>query len=478
MPSTPGLVQAQSVPARPVSTRLVLLGLVLVGPALGGCNRGTARVGGAGGDVAAREPAPLRVRVASPRRQTLDWLLEQPGTVTPFEVTPLVAKLPGYVESIAVDPSAPKVTGPNEAVIDIGSEVSAGQVLATIAIPELDRELAEKDAALTRARALLTQSERELAVAEAQVAAARAAVKEARAGVSRASADVDRWKAELDQVSLQIAGGTADLQTRTVVTKNWEAAKAARDEAEARVGTAEALVVERAARRDRAQADVDAARAGVALAQAERDRMAALCGYKQIVAPYDGVVTTRNVHTRSFVGPEKEPLFVVARVSPLRVFAEVPENAAGQVQPGTPAVVRVPALGDREYQAPVARTTRVVSPHSRTLRVEIDLPNTDRALAPGNYCLVRFRMSTPDALVLPGTCILAADETHYAFLVESGRVVKYQVRLGRVEPAGVQVHSRRRAALATGEWEPFTGAEQVVDGNLGSLSEGLAVVVE
>ncbi|MGA3189425.1 MAG: hypothetical protein ABSF22_20160, partial [Bryobacteraceae bacterium] len=141
-------------------------------------------------------------------------------------------------------------------VIDIGSEVESGQLLATLDIPELEAELAEKKALFIRAKVEKAQAEKELIVAESQVTTATSMVTEADAGVFRADTDVVRWKAELDQVNTQISGGVGDTQTRNVVTKSWDAAKAAKMEAEAKVATAKALVLERKARKERAAADV------------------------------------------------------------------------------------------------------------------------------------------------------------------------------------------------------------------------------
>jgi multidrug efflux pump subunit AcrA (membrane-fusion protein) len=145
---------------------------------------------------------------------------------------------------------------------------------------------------------------------------------------------------------------------------------------------------------------------------------------------------------------------------------------------GTAAAVRVPALGGREYAATVTRTTGVVDPATRALRVEVDLENKDGALKPGLYATIRINAEATDATVIPATCVLPADETHYAFLVEDGKAVKYRVQLGRTDPGTVQVLGRRKATATAGSWEPFTGSEQVITGNLGALTDGTEVKVE
>jgi RND family efflux transporter MFP subunit len=374
--------------------------------------------------------------------------------------------------------------GGQPALIDIGSEVEAGQLLATMYIPELEAELLEKQSLLARAKVEKAQAEKELLVAESQVATATAMVAEAEAGVFRAETDVVRWKAELDQVNTQISGGVGDTQTRNVVTKSWDAAKAAKLESEARVATSKTLVLERKAKRERASADVDTAQAKIDVASAEVERVKALESYTRVTSPFAGVVTDRSrfVNTGLFTQPtannQNPVLFTVARLDILRVFVDIPEDAADKADPGSPVVVRVPQLGGREYSLTVTRNARVLNPNSRTLRIEIDIDNADRALKPGHYVVVKLFASSANSFLIPTGCILAADETHYAFLVEGGKAVKYRVQLGHSEVGKVEVYGKRKASSTTGAWEKFTGQERVVNGNLGALAEGIAVEVE
>jgi RND family efflux transporter MFP subunit len=446
-----------------------------------GCNRSAPPA--QGGKAAA---GPAVVKVARPAQKPLRWVVEQPASVQPLESVPIVAKVPGYLKSIAPDAAAVKagvkLPGAQERLIDIGSTVEAGQLLATLSVPELTAEVAEKAAGVEKAKAEHRQAEKQREVVAAQVKAAEELVKESEAGVARADADLNRWKAELDQVTAQITGGVADTQTRIVITKNWESAKAAKAEAAAKVGTAKAGVAERLAGVEKAKADAEAAAERVKVAEAELARVKALEAYTRVVAPFPGVVTARNVHPGHFLQPAAGSggtvLFTVVRADVVRVFADVPEVSAAQARVGAAATVRVPSLGGREFAASVTRTAGVVDPATRTLRVEIDLENKDGALQPGVFATVRINAEAADATVLPSGCILAADETHYAFLVENGKAVKYRVQLGRSEPGSVQVLGRRKASATAGPWEPFTGTEQVVVGNLGALADGTDVKAE
>jgi hypothetical protein len=106
------------------------------------------------------ETGPPVVKVVSAKKTPLHWSIDQPGTVQPYEVTPVAAKLAGHVSSIAPDKTAIGI-GKKDAVIDIGSVVTKGQPLATLAIPELVAELGEKTAAVEQAKAMKQQAEKE-----------------------------------------------------------------------------------------------------------------------------------------------------------------------------------------------------------------------------------------------------------------------------------------------------------------------------
>jgi RND family efflux transporter MFP subunit len=247
------------------------------------------------------------------------------------------------------------------------------------------------------------------------------------------------------------------------------------------VASAQALAREAAARVARAEADVAAAKAKQAVAEAEVGRTAEMLKYTQVRAPFAGVVTARHVHTGHFLTPntgKTDALFTVARLDPVRVFAEVPEGSAGVAAVGAAVVVTVPALKNRDFPGTVTRTARVLNGESRTLKVEVDLPNTDGALRPGQYVTMKIAATTTQALTVPAAAVLFADETAYCYLVEDGKAVKTRVRVGRAQAGVVEVLARRRAGLTSGGWTPWTGGERVVDGKLGELADGQPVTVK
>lgn len=405
----------------------------------------------------------VAVTAVAPKRQTLAWAIEQPGTVHPFEVTPVVAKLSGFVTKVSAD---------------LGDEVIAGQVLAEVSIPELVEEKKQKVKAVELAVAEVTQAERAVEEADARVASAEAGATEAKAALGRLDADVERWDGELRRVEGLVSGRVLDGQIGDETRKQAKAARAAKAEGDAKLASANALTREATARKGRAVADVAAAKAKKAVADTEVNRLAELLKYTEIRAPFAGVVTARNVHTGHYLpaaGHKADALFVVARMDPVRVFVEVPEGSATAAAVGAPATVRVPAQKNREFTGTVTRTAKVLNGESRTLKVEIDLPNKDGELRAGAFVNVKIGASATDALTVPAAAVLFADETAYCFIVENGKAVKARVQVGQSQSGVIEVLNRRRAGVTTDPWTPFTGTEKVVVGKLGELADGQPV---
>lgn len=415
------------------------------------------------GATQGEKPAAAPLTRGQPKKTTLTWTVEQPGTVHAFETTPLVAKLPGYVKRLTKD---------------LGDPVAAGELLAVIAIPELDREAEAKAAAVAVADAEVEQSKSSVTVAAEVVHAAEATVLEVRAGQSRVQADYERWESEVKRIETLVGQKVIDAQTLDETRKQFRSAAAGRDEVAAKVTSAQVMVRESAARKLRADADLKAAHARRLMADAEARRVAAMLDYCQIKAPYAGVVTGRYVHTGHFLQPganRSETLFTVARLDTVRVFVEVPEVAAAQATPGAKVTVRFPALGNAEVPGTITRTAGVLNADTRTLRTEIDLPNPDGRLRPGSYAVVRLTATAADALVVPPSAVLFADETAYVFAVADGKAVKMRVQVGRNTPDGVQLLGWKRATVNAGEFAPVRETDTVVTTNLGAVTDGQLV---
>lgn len=403
--------------------------------------------------TAAPAPAGPAITVVHPERRAVNRVVEQPGAVVPCEETRLFAKFPAFVK--AIGPDTTKSGGDRR--IDIGSRVTAGQLLAELAVPEVEQEAKQKAALVKQSEAEVEQAKKALAAADAGVAAAQAQVAEAQAGMSRAQALYDRWQSEVTRMAGLVRGGVIDSQSKDETTNQFKAAEATRNEVAAKVTSVEAGVRKSQADRAKAVADVAAYEARLEVAKAEVGRLAALLGYARITAPFDGVVTHRAINTGDFLSaPGKDGVFSVARLDPVRVVVRVPEADAGLVAEGLPVSLTVQALRGPELAGTISRTSWSLEPGSRTLRAEVDLPNADGRLRPGMYVYARITAALPEAWAVPAAAVGKAGDDAVLYLVEGGKAVRTPVQLLRGDGQFTQVIRFRKPGAA--EWTEIDGS--------------------
>lgn len=392
-----------------------------------------------------------RVATVLPKRQAVRRIAEQPGQIDAFEVTPIHAKVAGYVRSVNVN---------------IGDHVKKGQVLAELHVPESDAEIKQKQAMIEQAQAEQKQAEAAVEVSQAGVASAEAKVVEIQAGTRRAEADVSRWQAEFTRVQ-QLAQERALVGSLVDETRSkLGAAHAARDEVRAQVKSAEAALIEANARVDKARADVQTAVSHVEVARFEAERVEALASYAKIRAPFDGVVVRRRIDTGHLTTPgaTSEPLFIVARHDIVTIAVGVPEADAPFVNPGDDARVRLLALDDRTFDGKVTRTAWALDATTRTLRTEIDLDNPDELLRPGLYAYATIIVENhPNALTVPASAVFKDGGKTFCVSVVGGRAKRREVRVGLTEGKQTEV------------LEGLNEGEPVVEANAGSLIDGQPV---
>jgi RND family efflux transporter MFP subunit len=279
--------------------------------------------------------------------------IDLPGTMQPFDSATLFARATGYIAKRNVD---------------IGSKIHAGDVLAVIAAPDLDQQLAQARAQLNQTEAALTQ--------------ARAALQQAQANQNLADVTNRRFSAlaakgwasqqDADNARLSLAARNADVQNST-----------------AAVGVAEANVKSQ---------------------QANVSRLEQLTGFEEVTAPFDGVVTARQVDVGDLVTADASsgtPMFQVARINVLRVQVYVPQDAVFGLKDGAAAEIRVPEMPGRVFHGVVARNATALQPGTRTLLTEIDIDNADGALNAGLYSTVLLAIPRDHPVfVLPSTAIV------------------------------------------------------------------------
>lgn len=439
--------------------------LLLAALAAAGCSRPAPP---APAPAVAAAPA---ITVVKPQKKAVQRVIEQPATALAFEEVTLFAKIPGYVGRLAADPA--KAARPeHDRLIDIDSRVTRDQVLAELSVPELEEEFKQKEATARQHAAEVTQAKKAQAAAAAAVTAAKAQVTEAKAGLARAQALLDRWQSEASRVGKLVTGGVIDAQTRDETLNQFKAAEAGKAEADAKVTSADAAVAKAAADADKAAADVAAAEAKLDVAKADSRRVDALRGYTRVKAPFDGVVTRRAVSAGDFTPADgRHALFSVARVDPIRVVFQVPEADAALVAAGQDVKLTLPGL-PAAASGKVTRTSWSLDPGSRTLRVEVDVPNPAGAIRPGSYATARLTAELPADWSLPAAAVGKVNDEAVVYLVEDGKAVRVAVQLGRGDAQATQVARYKRPGAAA--WTDFTGNE-VVATPAASLSDGQAV---
>jgi HlyD family secretion protein len=423
------------------------------------------------------EPPPKRaivtkpvVALLAPQKRTLERAVSQPGYVYAYEQTSIYPKVSGFISKWTVD---------------IGDKIKKGQPLCDIYVPELDAELSQKTAQVALQEVNVKVAEQMLAVAKQNQEVAAAQTLEAQATIKKYDASVERWQSEVKRLTALSVERVLDQQVLGESQKQLKADTASRDASKASALAAEASERARAADVAKAKVDIEAAKAQVLVDRAAEQRLAALVGYTHITAPYDGVVVARNANTGDYVQPATgdlsaqqssrdesanrgAPIYVVARTDLVRVYVDVPENDAPYVTVKTPASVVLPALFGDSIAAAVTRTSWALNQRSRTLRAEIDLPNTDSRLLPGMYAYGEVHLKRPDVYAIPVECVVAQGNQTICYLYDNGKAIETPVQTGINDGKWIEVARRRQQ----GAWVVFTGAEQVIKGDLGQLING------
>jgi RND family efflux transporter MFP subunit len=246
---------------------------------------------------------------------------------------------------------------------------------------------------------------------------------------------------ETPEVDAQLEQARADANTAQV---QYDIAKVTADRW---VG----LLKTNAVSREAAEQDVATMKAlGATLksVQANVDRLRKLQSYERVVAPFAGVVTARNINVGALIdsgsaGGSKMELFHLAETDKLRVFIDVPQAYAQDMQPGVPATLTLPQRPDRALHGAVARTSGAIDSTSRTLRVEVDVDNQDGAVLPGAYALVDLDVTAahPRPSVPVNTLLFRPNGVQVAVVDEAGKVLLRTITVGRDFGTTVEVAS-------------------------------------
>jgi RND family efflux transporter MFP subunit len=227
-------------------------------------------------------------------------------------------------------------------------------------------------------------------------------------------------------------------------------AVAARDQTASTVVLAESTVARWDALRKKdvvSQQDLDERRAGLvqaranlAAANANLQRLQQLEAFKHVTAPFAGVITKRNIDVGDLIDTSGKPLFLLSQTDPLRVYVSVPQSYANLVKTGQSVVVTQAELQNRQFKGQVTRTSASIDASTRTMQVEVSLPNKDGALLPGAYVQVALPLTASATLSVPSNALLFRGEgTRVAVVDGQGKITLHAVTLGRNNGTTVEV---------------------------------------
>jgi RND family efflux transporter MFP subunit len=294
--------------------------------------------------------------------------------------------------------------------VDIGDRVKAGALLADITAPELDHQIAQAQATLAQDQATLrqTQASRELA----EVTNTRDSNLVQKGWLTLQQGDNDRLTLQAQQAAVAVA-----------------------------------------------QSNITAQQAQIRILEQEK-------AYQRVVAPFDGVITQRNIDNGSLVQSGSTFMFTLMHSDVIRTQVYVPQDEAFGLGPGVDAVVRVPEIPDRGFPGKVTRIASALQPGSRTLLTEIDVPNPDGALSPGIYCTVELYIprKTP-AMIIPADAVVFDENGLHVAVVENGTAHLQKITVARDFGKEVEVH------------DGVKPGDQVILNPMVNLTEGSKVAV-
>lgn len=414
---------------------------------------------GSGGKVPAAVPvaakdAPgsaTRVETAPPVRENIRRVSETtPAILMPYEQTDLYARLTGYVSKISVD-YGDRVKGPKYGG---GELIRPADVLIELWVPEMVSALRLKKEQVQQAR-------KALAMAQAQVVTAKAQLQEAEAGLSRAEANHNYWKSQSERFASLVKDSVLDKQTQEETANQFRAAAAALNEAKAKIESAKAMLQEKESAREKAVVDIRAS-------EADRDQAEDMLQYAKIVAPYDGVVTKRNMHTGAFVNPKSgdQPLLTVVRTDLLRVVVEVAERDVRYLNKDAKVMADFDGVPGKRFEWKITRLAPVLGAGKR-VRVEVEVPNTDGTLYPGMYGHASVILEEKcQVLTVPAGCLASDDQGAFVWLAVGGKAERRRVTVG--------INDGTRAEITAG----LTGSEEVISAGKDSLRTGQPLLVQ
>lgn len=361
----------------------------------------------------------------------------QRTTVQPCSLVP--------ANQVAIEP---RVSGTiSEVLVDIGDRVKTGQVLARLEDAEARAALAKAEIQLRASELKQRQARAAVAVAQATVKGSDAQVEEARSDITRAEAELAYRQKETDRLMMLVNQKSIDARLADEAQARLEGAKSSLAVAQARLRSSEAALLRDRAEVERAQAGLASTELDIAASKNELEFARSRHNAANIAAPINGIVSQRNAQVGSYARSPTDtrnsggPLFTIMQTDPIRAVVKVPDSDIPFVNVGDPVRVAIANRAMPEIEAKISRLAYSVDPATRTLAAEVDLPNPEGRLRPGQYATATMVLQElKNVLAIPAqACVPSVNpgerRSVECFLIRDGEVTR--VRIEAEDPKGI-----------------------------------------
>ncbi len=371
---------------RPVVVFFAVLGLVVAAAIVLGLLPRLSRQKGllaASEQVAARKPVVL---ASAAHFGTNQNTVDLPADLVAMIESPIFARADGYLKS---------------RLVDYGWHVKAGQTMAEIETPELDQQISQARANLEQSQAAIKELESDIDLA--------------RANLQLAHVTYDRWQR---------------LEQQGVVSRQD------RDERQADLAVKEATL-------RKAESALATAQNTIRANQANLRRLEELKSFDRITAPFDGVVTARDVDVGTLINAGSKELFKVAQIDPIRIFVNVPQAYVASIAQGQTAEIRVQERPGEVWNAKVTGISPSLDPNSRAMLAILRAANPQGTLYPGMYAQVRFHIEQSKPMLrIPGDALILGKSGARVAVAGAGGIVHFRaVTIGQDLGSEVEITS-------------------------------------
>jgi len=364
------------------------------------------------------------VGTAQPEQRDLEVTLSFTGDILAGRQTAIFAKSSGYLRAIHADK---------------GQFVKAGQLLVVV-------EPTEMEMALDQSRAALSTALAGLQVARSNLESARANLANQQANLAKAEAVLANDRRQADRLAELFGKGLVSAQDRDNARTAYEASEAVVRAQEAQLQVARVQIDTSDSQVKLAETQVEQQRAAMRMAQMRVDDT-------RITAPFAGYISQKNLDVGASVSSQAAAtsnasvaILILQDINPVKVLIEVPEREVARVKVGNGVRLTVDAYAGRHFSGTVARVVHALDPRTRTMGVEVEIPNKELFLKPGMYARVQLVLEVRrGALMIPLEAVTGSETQPAVLLVRDGKVATQIVELGADDGPLVQIVKGLRA---------------------------------